>query len=169
MEIQEWDLVSKRPPIHDFSHPLYRQTNRIFPGTLRERSVMRLSDRATETSIQNDMHTSGPLIEDFVDHEDMKLNKFTRKDGKQIFQVLRGMLRDRGRLGDPISNKELETMAIGQGFWQMDTRITLRDAWKQGLSRRFIRGTWMKSTKTGPGFGSVHGVHYILTGSRKNE
>lgn len=146
-------------------HPLYNsKTLEIYPGTLRERSIERLPDGASEDAIELDMTSGGLLVEKFVD-EGWKRDDFSRPVGRRMFGLLRGAMIGVGRVGDPIPNPELERIAISHGFQRLDARLTLRDAWKMGLSRRFIRGMFAWSTKGDSKGGKRFGIHYILKGS----
>lgn len=137
----------------------------IYPGSLRERSVRRVPDKATDNRIKNDMRLSGPLVEEFVD-SDRKREDFSRPNGRDIFWLLRRAMIEQGRIGDPIPNSELEGIAIKNGFLRIHARFSLRDAWKMGISRRFVRGIFCWSTDGDSRGGQKFGIHYILTGSK---
>lgn len=146
-------------------HPLYNgKTLEIYPGTLRERSIERLPDRVGDGRIELDMTSSGLLVEEFVD-EGWRRDDFSRPVGRKMFGLLRKAMIDRGRIGDPIPNPELERIAISHGFQRLDARLTLRDAWKMSFSRRFIRGMFAWSTTGDSKGGKRFGIHYILKGS----
>lgn len=97
--------------------------------------------------------------------DEMRLAGFSKKNGERIFFFLRRILMEQGRIGDPVPNSELEGIAVSNGFFRIHARFALRDAWKQGFSRRFIRGVFVWSTDGDSRGGKKYGVHYIL-GSR---
>lgn len=146
-------------------HPLYSYKGvEVYPGTLEERSVERLCDNLSDTSIEYDVALGGPLVEEFADPE-FKIEKFSRKNGLQIYYLLRRVIIERRRITEPISNKQLETIAIEHGFWRLHARTSLRDAWKMGLARRFVRGKFVWGRDGSTSRGKSFGVHYILRGT----
>lgn len=146
---------------------LYQYKNlEIYPGTLEERSIERVGeDKATEIRIAYDIRLGGPLVEEFPDAE-YKKDDFKWKTGRQIYGLLRRILIMQGRIGDPIPNHELERVAISEGFQRLHARMALRDAWKMGLLRRFIRGKFAWGSRSKTVNGKSFGVHYILRGQQ---
>ena len=144
-------------------HRLYSYSgSEIYPGTLEERSIERIGDKVSDKRMTYDVRLSGPLVEEFPDAEWRK-GDFKWKTGKPIFGLLRQMLITRKRINDPIPNHELERMAIAEGYQRIHARIALRDAWKQGLTRRFIRGRFAWGLNSEKVNGKSFGVHYIMS------
>ena len=147
------------------THPLYvRESIEIYPGSLRERSIERLSEGSTDRQIDDDLRRSGLLVEEFVD-DGRELSDFSKPNGKSIFWLLRRIMMEQGRIGDPVPGKELEAIAIAHGYFRISARFALRDAWKQGINRRFIRGIWIWATDGNSKGGEKYGIHYMLIGS----
>lgn len=147
-------------------HRLYaRNSTEIYPGSLRERSIERLGGEPVDKKVSYDMRVGGPLVEEFVD-EERKLADFSRANGRDIFWLLRRVMIEQGRVGDPIPNPELEKIAISHGFFRIHARFALRDAWKLGYSRRFVRGIWIWARDGESRGGEKFGVHYMLVGSK---
>jgi hypothetical protein len=137
----------------------------VYPGTLEERSIERIEEgKASEVRIAYDITLGGPLVEEFVDPE-YRIDDFTKKNGREIYYLLRRVIISRGRIHDPIPNPELERIAIDEGFWRLDARIAIRDAWKMRVARRFIRGKFVWGLDQSKRRGRSFGVHYILRGS----
>lgn len=137
----------------------------VYPGTLEERSIERIEGgKASEIRIAYDIMLGGPLVEEFPDRE-YQIDDFTRKNGREIYYLLRRVIISRNRIHDPIPSSELECIAIAEGFWRLDARIGIRDAWKMRVARRFIRGKFVWGRDQSKRRGESFGVHYILRGS----
>ncbi len=135
----------------------------IYPGTLEERSIERIGcNKASERRVAWDVRLSGPLIEEFPDSE-FKKSEFKWKTGKEIYGLLRQRLIIQKRINDPIPNHELEQIAISEDYQRIHVRMALRDAWKMGLTRRFIRGKFAWGLNSRKVSGKSFGVHYIMS------
>ncbi len=145
-------------------HHLYSYSGQeVYPGTLEERSIERIGcNKASERRVAWDKRLSGPLIEEFPDNE-FKKSEFKWKTGKEIYGLLRQRLILQKRINDPIPSAELEQVAITEGYQRIHARMALRDAWKMGLTRRFIRGKFAWGLNSRKVSGKSFGVHYIMS------
>lgn len=144
-------------------HHLYSYSGQeVYPGTIEERSIERIGGEVSERRVAWDVRLSGPLIEEFPDDE-FKKSEFKWRTGREIYGLLRQRLILQKRINDPISNAELEQAAIAEGYQRIHVRMALRDAWKMGLTRRFIRGRFAWGLSSRKVNGKSFGIHYIMS------